>query len=236
MISSSTRLFRALLLGAGLAVAGIPVAAAEVYQIDSSVWGHYQRYLAKIGTTRPGAFAITTDGRESFSVTCPDTNCIASGPSYSTEVKQYCEKESGTDCVVFAVRDEIKVAYEVRAGGLDYDSSNTGGANLAPAPTTRIVVSAEVQAKIDKYLRNASSGGKAWALAIAKDGSDVASAGCATTGGGGYFGGGGYCDLNKGTAQELASIEALKRCGGRDDCVLLYAGRQKVSSIELVTP
>ena len=226
-------------LGAA-ALGGILAAPAaradEVYQIDGEVWDHYQKYLDDIRHgLRPGAYAITKDGTGAFYFWCEEQRCMA-GKSYSAEAVDRCEADYGTDCVLFAIRDEIKVQYEVRPGAGHKSSNTVNAPDLAPAPTSTIRVSAEVKAEIDRYLRNAGSGGKAWALAIAKDGSEVASAGCPTAGGGGYFGGGGYCDLNKGTAQELAGIEALKRCGGRDDCVLLYTGAQKSPSIEVVAP
>jgi hypothetical protein len=203
--------------------------ADEVYQIDSQVWGHYQKYLRDIDDgNKPGAFVITSDGTGSYYVWCDATRCMPGG-TYSHDAKTACEREYGTECVTFAVRDDIRVQYEVRKS----TSSSSAAPELAPAPMTEIAIGAEVQAEIDKYLRNATGGGKAWALAIAKNGAKVGTANCATTGGGGYFGGGGICDLNKGTAQELATREALKRCGGIDECVLLYNGQQKVANIAL---
>lgn len=92
---------------------GSGAAAEETYIIDGSVWDHFQGYLDKIGHgRRPGAYAITTDGLGAYYVWCPDTRCRA-GATYSHEAKQDCEREYGTDCVVFAIRDEIKVRYEI---------------------------------------------------------------------------------------------------------------------------
>ncbi len=87
--------------------------ADEVYQIDGSVWDDYRAYLRKVGSTRPGAFAITADGTGSYSIWCQQMQCIG-GTTYSHDAKQYCERDSGQDCVVFAVRDEIRVQYEIR--------------------------------------------------------------------------------------------------------------------------
>lgn len=88
--------------------------AEETYIIDGAVWDHFQGYLDKIGHgRRPGAYAITTDGYGAFYVWCEEVRCRA-GRSYSTEAVEYCENEYKTDCVVFAIRDEIKVPYEIR--------------------------------------------------------------------------------------------------------------------------
>lgn len=228
---SKTRILMALALLLGAFHLSLPAAQADtIYQIDSSVWGHYQRYLKTIGSTRPGAFAITTDGGASYFVYCEAVQCVA-GTTYSHDARQSCEREFGTDCVVFAVRDSIKVQYEIR--GAARSGGSSAAPELSPPPMTRIAVSPAIRAEIDQYLRNATAGGRAWALAIAKDGSAVAAANCLNTGGGGYFGGRGYCDLNQGTGQELANKEALKRCGGIDDCVLLYTGQQKAANIDI---
>lgn len=223
----------AILAAVSAMLAPNPARADEVYVIDGEVWDYFQKYLDRTNDgNKPGAFAITTDGTGAYYIWCEEIRCV-SGPTYSHEAKSSCEREYDTDCVVFAVREDIKVQYEIRKVG---GGSSSSAPDLAPAPMTRIAVSAATQAEIDKYLRNATGGSKAWALAIAKDGSAVASANCQTTGGGGYFGGGGTCDLNKGTAQELANKEALKRCGGPADCMLLYVGQQKTANIEIVAP
>jgi len=104
-------------LALALAPALMPIseaAAEETYIIDGSIWDHFQGYLDKIGHgRRPGAYAITTDGLGGSYVWCPDTRCRA-GSTYSNEAKEDCEREYGTDCVVFAIRDEIRVQYEIR--------------------------------------------------------------------------------------------------------------------------
>ena len=208
-----------------------PARADEVYVIDGEVWDYFQKYLDRTNDgNKPGAFAITTDGTGAYYIWCEEIRCV-SGPTYSHEAKSNCEREYDTDCVVFAVREDIKVQYEIRKVG---GGSSSAAPDLAPAPLTRIAVSAATQAAIDKYLSNATGGAKAWALAVAKDGSAVASASCQTSGG--SYSGGTACDPNRGSAQELANQEALKRCGGVADCVLLYAGQQKTANIEIVAP
>ena len=85
--------------------------AAEKLRIEPSVWTHYQEYLRTIGSTKSGAFAVTADGQGSFYTYCPG-HCV--GKSYGTVVKLKCEEAYETDCVLFAVRDDIRVEYEIR--------------------------------------------------------------------------------------------------------------------------
>jgi len=224
------RAMRAVILAGALAVSLIAIsggALAEAYKIDPQVWGWYQQYLRNIGNgNKPGAFAISKDGRSAFYSWCEDIRCVA-GPTYSQDALNACERRYDTECVVFAVRDDIKVDYEILAS----TAEPSPPPQLAPAPVTTIAVSAAVKAKIDAYLRNTESAGRVWALAIAKDGSEVASAGCPATG---SYSGGAACDPVKGAPLELAKREAIQRCGGPADCMLLYVGAQKQGNIELV--
>lgn len=220
----------------GLAVAALTFAIpamAETYVVSQGVWGYYQQYLRAIGSTRAGSFAITTDGQGAYYVWCPSNHCVA-GMTYRHDAIQSCEREYGTDCVGFADRDEILVSYVLADGG----SEPAPTATLEPAPMTRISLSPSAKAEVERYLKNSKNGGKAWALAITKDGSKAIIGDCPTTGAGGYSGGGGAgpaCNLDDGTAQQLAEKKAVKSCGGPDDCVLLYRGQQKNASIEVVT-
>jgi hypothetical protein len=89
-------------------------AAAEEYVIDRGVWGAYQEYLRNIGNgIKPGAFAITTDGFGAYYTWCKDTRCRVVGASYSQLAVSNCEREYRTECVVFAVLDEIRAEYEI---------------------------------------------------------------------------------------------------------------------------
>ena len=218
-----------IVLGLALAVAlaaSSRVAVAEKYLIDHEVWGWYQQYLRNTHNgNKPGAFAITKDGHGAFYSWCQEIRCVA-GPTYSQDALNYCEREYDTECVVFAVRDKIKVEYEI-----DGAAPVLNQPALAPAQVTSIPVSAAVKADIDAYLNNAKSAGRVWAFAIAKDGSSGEVASCPA---GGSYSGGGACEPVKGSPQELASREALKRCGGAQDCVLLYVGQQKQGNIEIV--
>jgi len=202
-------------------------ARAETYRIDHEVWGWYQKYLRNIGNgTKPGAFAITKDGQGAYYSWCQDIRCVA-GTTYSHDAVSACERHFETDCVVFAVRDDIRVEYEIIGGA---PGASADVAALAPAPVTRIAVAPDVQADIDVYLRNTQSSARAWALAIAKDGSSVHSAACSTSNNFAVP----TCDPSQGSAQELAKRNAVKQCGGAAACVLLYVGNVKAGNIEIV--
>lgn len=98
----------------GLVAAGPSARADETYLISGEIWDYYQGYLDKIGHgRRPGAFAITTDGLGASYSWCDQQRC-RTNMNLSTEVRQDCEKAYETDCVIFAIRDEIRVQYEIR--------------------------------------------------------------------------------------------------------------------------
>lgn len=119
MTRSLATVRRVAAFGLALACLAAPAARAEdeIYRIDGEVWDDFQGYLKKIGHgNRPGAFAISVDGAYAYWVTCPATQCIG-GTTYSHDAIKGCEQESGADCVVFAVRDEIRVQYEITPVG-----------------------------------------------------------------------------------------------------------------------
>ncbi len=105
----------ALMLAAAASAAPIapPARADTQYRIDASVWAGYQKYAAAIGSTKPGAFAITEDGHSFWYVKCRTIRCSGS-TTYRHDAEQDCEKEYDMPCVIFALRQEIIVTYEVR--------------------------------------------------------------------------------------------------------------------------
>ncbi len=265
---------RAVLIGLGLAVAlAIPGGgnAVEKYVITHDVWGWYQQYLRNIDNgTKPGAFAITKDGLGAFYSWCQDIRCVA-GTTYSHDAVTHCERSSGMECVVFAVRDKIKVDYQIYGAGSAGSSSVTQAAAtpppapepapaLAPEPTPapeattkaapapavvpapvpaqpkpalKISITARVQERIDVYLRNVQSAGRVWAFAVSKDGTESGTANCPPAG---SFSGGRSCWPATGSTEDLVKREAIARCGGPSECILLYAGAQKQGNIEIVAP
>lgn len=133
---------------------------------------------------------------------------------------------------MFAVRDDIKVDYEVVASASDQGSSvELDPADLAEPTIVSISVSPEIKADIEAYLRNARQGGRASALAIATDGSSVEAVSCPSVG---ASHGSGPCNQTQGNMHAKVTQEAIKRCGGPSSCVLLYAGTQQQSNIEII--
>jgi len=86
------------------------------------------------------------------------------------EARINCERAYETDRVVFAIRDDIRVQYEI-------------------ASNSQIL---------------------------------------------GNYAGGGPCSHVQGSMQNQANREAIKRCGGADECLLLYAGTTKTANIDIV--
>jgi hypothetical protein len=100
----------ALLVGSALAM---HARAETKYIINHGVWGGYQEYLNTIGHTKAGAFAITADGGNYYYTWCPSLHCLG-GVSWGHSTKSKCEAEYDVDCVVFAVRRDIRLEYEIQ--------------------------------------------------------------------------------------------------------------------------
>lgn len=66
-------------------------------------------YLRKVKVTRPGAFAVSPDGRNSFYTWCDDTACAVS--NYSIPALRGCQSQIGTPCLILFVRDEPRLAF-----------------------------------------------------------------------------------------------------------------------------
>ena len=61
-------------------------------------------YLGKVKSTRPGAFAVSEDGADSYFYWCEDIQCFET--SYGETAKRGCEGISGKSCVVLYVRNQ----------------------------------------------------------------------------------------------------------------------------------
>ena len=79
--------------------------------VSRNTWGHFQEYLAAIGSNQPGAFAISKSGSGSYYIWCEDLQCMG-GPTYKRDALRACERD-GDDCVVFAYRRDILTSYDV---------------------------------------------------------------------------------------------------------------------------
>jgi hypothetical protein len=70
--------------------------------------GEIAKYLRVVKVTRPGAFAVSPDGRNSFYTWCNDT--ASASASYTAPALRGCQSISGTPCVVLYVRNEPRLA------------------------------------------------------------------------------------------------------------------------------
>jgi hypothetical protein len=82
---------------------GTPIALSPATQ------GELTKYLRTVKVTRPGAFAVSPDGRNSFYTFCDDTVCATS--NYSMPALRGCQSLSGTPCVVLYVRHEPRLNF-----------------------------------------------------------------------------------------------------------------------------
>lgn len=80
---------------------GAPIALSPATQ------GELTAYLRKVKATRPGAFAVSPDGRNSFYTWCDDTACMTS--NYSIPALRGCQSLAGTECVVLYVRNQPRL-------------------------------------------------------------------------------------------------------------------------------
>ena len=80
---------------------GTPIA------ISPATEGALAAYLRTVKLTRPGAFAVSPDGRNSFYTYCNDTACMTS--NYSTPALRGCQSLAGTQCIILYVRHEQRL-------------------------------------------------------------------------------------------------------------------------------
>jgi hypothetical protein len=203
-------------------------AVAETYRISNEVWGWYQKYLRNIGDgRRPGAFVISKDGENAYYTWCADTQCMG-GMTYSQESLNRCEQEYDTDCVVFAVRDDIRVEYEIAAAA----PAATDQAAVAPQASgvAKIRISSALRADVERYLSNSDSFGTAYYrfLALNHAGDKIGTSNCKkmTT-----WLSDGCAGMNN--PQEGAKRVALQACGDPNECRLIFEGSSKIGVFEI---
>jgi hypothetical protein len=66
-------------------------------------------YLRKVKVTRPGAFAVSPDGLNSFYTWCDDTVCGTT--SYTIPALRGCQGLAGQSCVILYVRHEPRLTH-----------------------------------------------------------------------------------------------------------------------------
>ena len=79
--------------------------------ISPATHGEITAYLAKVKSTRPGAFAVSPDGRTSYYTWCDNTVCRIS--TYSIPALNKCQSLAGTKCVLLYVRRDQRADYTV---------------------------------------------------------------------------------------------------------------------------
>jgi hypothetical protein len=77
--------------------------------ISPQTEGALSAYLRKVKVTRPGAFAVSPDGLNSFYTWCGDTVCATA--NYSIPALRGCQSLAGTPCVILYVRHEPRLQY-----------------------------------------------------------------------------------------------------------------------------
>jgi hypothetical protein len=77
------------------------------------------KYLRIVKATRPGAFAVSPDGRNSFFTYCEEVACAVS--NYSQPALRGCQSFTGAPCLILFVRQEPRAAF-TRS-----ENSGTGG-------------------------------------------------------------------------------------------------------------
>ena len=108
-----SRLMRSLagLIAVAAALASRPpeTRADEPLVVSPDVMADFAQYKSR---RTPMYFAVSTDGLFSWYSYCIDYNCQAAR-GYRREAIENCEKEGGTDCIIFAVGDEVQIEFRV---------------------------------------------------------------------------------------------------------------------------
>jgi hypothetical protein len=95
----------------GLAACAAPYAAAPSatsIAVTPETNAEISKYLRIVKSTRPGAFAVSPDGRNSYFTYCEEISCATS--NYSQPALRGCQSFSGAPCVILYVRNEPRVA------------------------------------------------------------------------------------------------------------------------------
>lgn len=88
---------------------GAPSDAGPPIAISPATQGELASYLQKVKATRPGAFAVSADGLDSFYTWCDDIACVTY--NYSIPALRGCRSFSGKQCVVLYVRNGPRRAF-----------------------------------------------------------------------------------------------------------------------------
>jgi hypothetical protein len=88
---------------------GEPVTPATPLSISPGTQGALDAYLRRVKVTRPGAFAVSEDGQDSYYFWCEEMSCDA--VSYATPAIKLCRSISGKPCLALFVRNQPRVVF-----------------------------------------------------------------------------------------------------------------------------
>ena len=101
-------LIAALALSACAAPYAAPASKTSI-AITPETNAEVSKYLRIVKATRPGAFAVSPDGRNSYFTYCEEISCAA--PSYTQPALRGCQGFSGAPCTILYVRNEPRLAF-----------------------------------------------------------------------------------------------------------------------------
>ncbi|MDY0871457.1 hypothetical protein [Dongia rigui] len=190
--------------------------------LTNQTWGSYQQYAEAIKPNRPGAFAVSVDGRNSYYIWCRELQCMG-GPTYKRDALIACERY-GTDCVIFAFRGDILVDYEIEKTAKLSQVDTAPAAPVVSAPPPKLRISSALRQDVENFLTNSRNSNKYRYLAVNDAGDKL---GVSTR-----------CTIRKygwkseGCAGEFVSERrALDTCG--KDCRIIYHGTQPIGRFEI---
>lgn len=122
-----------LALGAAIALSpGGAAWAAEELGLHPETWAAFEAYRVE---GRPGAFAVSADGSRHGQSRCGAGACDPSATKKAA--LQDCRANGGGACVVFAVRDDIKLAYRLLS------RAEISRCPLEPVPEIRVTLTVD---------------------------------------------------------------------------------------------
>lgn len=108
----ATAFIATLIAPLALAACATPNAAprsASPIAITPETGSEVASYLRIVRSTRPGAFAVSPDGRNSYYTYCDEITCAVT--NYSQPALRGCQSLAGTPCVILYVRNEPRSAF-----------------------------------------------------------------------------------------------------------------------------
>ncbi|HEY4162083.1 MAG TPA: hypothetical protein VGM59_03410 [Dongiaceae bacterium] len=83
-------------------------------QVTTPAWKGYQDYLAQMGPSRHGFFAMSKDGQIWGNSGCTTGQCPADDTLKASAIQRCQQFSAGTPCLIFAEDKNTLVPYEVK--------------------------------------------------------------------------------------------------------------------------